>query len=126
VAVVDTEAVPDLTDETIRADQLPEDGWTKLARQLLENGEYRLATRAYYLATLANLAQRNLVGIAHFKSNRDYESELHRRGHAIPGLAPVFGENLLMLERIWYGLHPADREFVQRFATNVDRIRGMA
>ena len=126
VAPTATEAVPDLTDETIRADELPEDGWTKLARQLLENGEYRLAIRAYYLANLANLAKRNLVGIAHFKSNRDYESELHRRGHAIPGLAPVFGENLLMLERIWYGLHPADRELVQRFATNVDRIRGMA
>jgi hypothetical protein len=126
VAAVATEALPDLTDETIRADQLPEDGWTSLARQLLENGEYRLAMRAYYLASLANLAQRNLVGIAHFKSNRDYENELRRRAHAIPGLAPVFGENLLMLERTWYGLHAADRETVVRFATNVDRIRAAA
>lgn len=122
-AAATIERIPDLTDETIRADQLPEDGWTSLARQLMENGDYRLAMRAYYLASLANLAQRNLVGIAHFKSNRDYENELRRRGHAIPGLAPLFGENLVMLERIWYGLHQADRELVLRFATNVDRIK---
>jgi len=126
VSAVATEAVPDLTDEMIRADQLPEDGWTSLARQLMANGDYRLAMRAYYLATLANLAQRNLVGIAHFKSNRDYENELRRRAHAIPGLAPLFGENLLILERTWYGLHAADRELVLRFATNVDRIRAAA
>jgi hypothetical protein len=126
VATTAIESVPDLTDETIRADQLPEDGWTRLARQLLENGEYRLAMRAYYLASLAHLAQRNLLGIAHFKSNRDYENELRRRGHSIPGLAPLFGENLVLLERTWYGLHAADRELVLRFATNVDRIKGVA
>jgi len=125
-AAIVTTSVPDLTDETIRADQLPEDGWTSLGRQLLESGEFRLAMRAYYLASLAHLAQRNLVGIAHFKSNRDYEAELRRRGHSIPELAPLFGENLVMLERTWYGLHEADRESVLRFATNVDRIRAAA
>ena len=92
----------------------------------MENGEYRLAMRAYYLSSLANLAHRNLLGIAHFKSNRDYENELRRRGHSIPQLASLFGENLAMLERIWYGLHAADRELVLRFATNVDRIRAAA
>jgi hypothetical protein len=123
VAAVAVENIPDLTDETIRADQLPEDGWTRLARQLMESGDYRLAMRAYYLATLANLSQRNLLGIAQFKSNRDYENELRRRGHSIPGLAPLFGENIVMLERIWYGRHTADRDLVMRFATNVDRIK---
>jgi hypothetical protein len=118
--------VPDLTDESIRADQLPEDGWTSLARQLLENKEYRLAMRAFYLASLANLAQRRLVGIAHFKSNRDYETELRRRAHAIPALPSLFAENLVMLERIWYGLHAVDREQVLHFATNVDRIKTAA
>lgn len=122
-AAVMAEKVPDLTDEAIRADQLPEDGWTRLAHQLLESGDHRLAMRAYYLATLANLAQRNLVAIAHFKSNRDYQTELRRRGHAIPGLATLFGENLVTLERTWYGLHSVDREAVLRFATNVERIR---
>jgi hypothetical protein len=125
-AAIAVARIPDLADETIRADQLPEDGWTRLARQLLEEGEYRLAIRAYYLSSLANLAQRNLVAIAVFKSNRDYENELRRRGHAIPLLAPLFGENLMMLERIWYGLHVADRDLVVRFALNVDRIKTAA
>lgn len=118
--------IPDINDERVRADELPEDGWTSLARQLMEKGDYRLAMRAYYLATLAHLAQRNLVGIAHFKSNRDYESELRRRAHALPDLIGLFAENLLLLERTWYGRHDADRELVARFASNVDRIRTAA
>jgi hypothetical protein len=118
--------IPDINDEGIRADDLPEDGWTSLARQLMEKGDYRLAMRAYYLATLANLAQRNLVGIAHFKSNRDYENELRRRAHAIPELLGLFDENLRLLERTWYGRHNADQELVIRFASNVDRIRTAA
>jgi hypothetical protein len=115
-----------LTDESIRADRLPEDGWTSLARQFLENQEYRLAMRAFYLASLANLAQRKLVGIAHFKSNRDYENELRRRGHSIPEVLSLFAENLVTLERIWYGLHAVDREQVLRFASKVDRIKTAA
>src|SRR6266542_1590261 len=43
--------LPDLSDENIGADHLPEDGWTKLARELLGRGEFRLALRAFYLAS---------------------------------------------------------------------------
>ncbi|HYR85748.1 MAG TPA: hypothetical protein VE422_16780 [Terriglobia bacterium] len=115
---------PDIADESIGAEQLPEDGWTKLARELLERGEFRLAMRAFYLASLAHLAGRNLIGIARFKSNRDYENELRRRGHAIPSLLSVFATNVSMFERIWYGVHEVNRELVQEFAANVDRIKG--
>ena len=116
----------DIRDETIGADQLPEDGWTQLARELLDRGEFRLAMRAFYLASLAHLAQRELVRIARFKSNRDYENELKRRGHSIPSLLPVFAENLWLFERIWYGMHEVNAELVQQFASNVDRIKGLA
>ena len=115
--------VPDLADENVRADQLPEDGWTKLARELLERGEFRLAMRAFYLASLAHLAARNLISIARFKSNRDYERELGRRAHAFPDLLSVFGANIFDFERIWYGNHEADRERVDHFAANVERIK---
>jgi hypothetical protein len=117
---------PDLSDENVAADQLPEDGWTKLGRELLERGEFRLAMRAFYLSSLAHLAQRNLISIARFKSNRDYENELRRRAHAIPTLLPVFGENLSAFERIWYGMHEVNRDLVQQFASNVDRIKTAA
>lgn len=115
---------PDLTDENLGAEQLPEDGWTKLARELLARGEWRLAMRAFYLASLAHLSARNLISLARFKSNRDYERELRRRGHAFPELLAMFGENVSVFERIWYGMHEASGELVTQFAANVERMRG--
>jgi hypothetical protein len=114
---------PDIADENIRADQLPEDGWMRLARELLERGELRLALRAFYLASLAHLAAKNLIRIARFKSNREYERELRRRAHSFPSLVSVFGDNLSTLERIWYGTHAADRALVDEFAANVEKIK---
>jgi hypothetical protein len=115
--------VPDIRDENVGADQLPEDGWTRLARELLERGELRLALRALYFASLSHLSARNLISIARFKSNRDYERELHRRAHSFPELLLTFGDNLASFERIWYGLHEVNRELVDRFAANVERIK---
>jgi hypothetical protein len=86
VASEPLQLAPDLSDETLGADLLPEDGWTKLGRELLARGELRLALRAFYLASLAHLAQRNLISLAKFKSNRDYLLELQRRAHSFPDL----------------------------------------
>jgi len=124
--ILQTEAlqsVPDLTDESVDADQLPEDGWTKLARELLARGEFRLALRAFYLASLAHLAERNLLSLARFKSNHDYELELGRRAHSFPNLLQVFGENVGAFDRVWYGTHEASGDLVSQFAANVERIK---
>lgn len=124
--VVATEAIqpaPDLTDENVSADQLPEDGWTRLARELLTKGEWRLALRAFYLASLAHLAGRNLISLARFKSNHDYERELSRRAHALPDLLSIFGDNVQVFDRIWYGTYEVTQELVNQFASNVDRIK---
>jgi len=115
--------VPDVSDENVGADQLPEEGWTKLARELLARGELRLAMRAFYLASLSHLAARNLISIARFKSNRDYERELQRRGHSFPGLLATFGQNLSVFERIWYGMHEINPDSVSQFALNVERLK---
>jgi hypothetical protein len=117
---------PDITDENVSADQMPEDEWESLARELLRNGQFRLAMRAFYLASLANLARRNLVRIARYKSNLDYENELRRRGHAISEILPAFGENVAVFERVWYGAHNVSADLVQQFSANVDRIRSAA
>jgi hypothetical protein len=114
---------PNLADENIAADQLPEDGWTSLAHELMRRGELRLALRAYYLATLANLADRNLIALARFKSNRDYERELQRRGHALAVLLGLFSDNLFIFERVWYGLHDVTPEMLQHFAGNMEKLR---
>jgi hypothetical protein len=123
VASIAIQPVPDITDENVRADQLPEDAWTKLARELLERGEFRLAMRAFYLASLSHLAARNLISIARFKSNREYERELHRRAHSFPDLLSVFGDNIFDFERIWYGMHEVNRDLVNQFAANVEKIK---
>jgi hypothetical protein len=117
--------VPDLSDEALAADQLPEDGWLSLAQKLLTQGELRLALRAFYLATLAHLAGRNLIRLARGKSNRDYDRELKRRAHALPGLVDAFDENLTVFDRTWYGMYEINPEIVRQFADNVERIKNL-
>ncbi len=114
---------PNIADENVGADQLPEDGWLKMARELLDRGELRLALRAFYLASLAHLASRNLITIAKFKSNRDYEKELGRRAHALPDVMQTFTQNVTIFDRIWYGLHEVNAEMLQHFASNVEKIK---
>ena len=116
-------SMPDVSDENVGADELPEDEWMKLGRELLARGELRLAMRAFYLASLAHLASRNLISIARFKSNREYERELLRRGHSFPELLSVFGQNISVFEAIWYGMHEVSPDSVNQFAVNVDKIK---
>jgi hypothetical protein len=115
--------VPDLADENTAADELPEDDWTRMGRQLLEQGELRLALRAFYLASLAHLASRGLITVARSKSNRDYERELLRRGHALPQLPVLFSENVGTFDRIWYGLHEVDPGTVGNFVANLEKMK---
>lgn len=121
--VAEAVAVPDLRDENLTANQLPEDEWLKLARQMLERGELRLALRAYYLASLAHLGQRELIEIARFKSNREYEIEVRRRGRPFPDLVQAFAANVLTFDRVWYGTHEVSGELLTQFKGNLERIR---
>jgi hypothetical protein len=126
IAAVEPQAtapVPDLRDEGVGADELPEDGWLRMGIDLLERGELRLALRAFYLASLAHLAARELIRIAKFKSNRDYERELLRRSHALPDLSSAFSENVSVFDAVWYGRHDIDDEVLQRFRLNAERIK---
>lgn len=116
-------AQPDLNDENVVANQLPEDGWLKMARELIEQGNFRLALRALYLASLAHLAQREMITIAKFKSNLDYQRELLRRARALPELQTAFTTNVAMFDRTWYGMHEVTSESLQEFRSNFERIR---
>lgn len=114
-ASVATVALPDVSDEAVLADQLPEDEWLSLARRLLAQGERRLALRAFYLSALSNLGGRGLLGIARHKSNRDYLGELRRRARDRAGLQDIFGRLVRRFERVWYGSHPADDSLLADF-----------
>jgi len=114
---------PDLTDPNLGPEQLPEDAWMRLAGELLQRGELRLALRALYLSSLAHLANRGLIGLARFKSNLDYVLELSRRAHVWPELVEVFRRNVAIFDRAWYGLHEVSHELLAEFASNVERIK---
>ncbi len=112
----------DLSDEQISADQLPESRWLTLAKNLLKDGEYRLALRAFHFAALVHLSDRSLLTVSRFKSNRDYERELRRRAHAFPGLIDAFSENITILEKVWYGMHSAGQGTIRKFLDNQEQI----
>jgi hypothetical protein len=114
---------PSLEDESLTADELPTDTWLSIAREMLEKGELRLALRASYLASLAHLAQHELITIAKFKSNREYERELHRRARALPKLTSAFAHNVTDFERAWYGMHSVTQDILTGFTENLERIR---
>lgn len=106
-----TVVAPDLQDESTQAAQLPADGWLALAREKMARGEWRLALRALYLATLAQLAAEGLVSLAKFKTNLDYERELRRRALTRHDVVNRFTERRRGFEAAWYGrAQPAEAE----------------
>jgi len=105
---------------------LPDAGWIQLAHELLGRGELRLALRAFYLASLSHLGERNLVTLARFKSNREYEGELLRRAHALAAIPQLFSDNVSLFERVWYGSHDVTREMLDQVAGNLDRMKSTA
>jgi hypothetical protein len=118
--------VPDLRDENVIADQLPEEGWQRLAHDLLAQGEFRLAMRALFMSSLANLAQTQWITIAKFKSNQDYCLELQRRAHDRTEMQDAFYDNVFTVDRVWYGMHPVTEEMIHHFRENVETVRRTA
>ena len=119
-------AAIDISSDTASADQLPEEDWVRMGRELLAAGDLRLGIRALYLGALANLARRELISLARSKTNRDYQRELERRGRAIPHILPAFVQSARIYERTWYGRHPADRTTVQELIGTLERMRSDA
>jgi hypothetical protein len=118
--------VPDLRDENVIADQLPEEGWLRLAHDLLTQGEFRLAMRALFMSSLASLAETRWITIAKFKSNQDYWFELQRRAHDRKEMQDAFYDNVSAVDRVWYGMHPVTEEMIYHFRENVEAVKRAA
>jgi hypothetical protein len=112
---------PDLRDETTQAAQLPTDGWLALARAQLAAGEGRLAWRALYLATLAQLAAQGLIDLKRSKTNLDYERELRRRAIARQELVTWFSGRRGAFEAVWYGRALAEESFAREWLGELER-----
>jgi hypothetical protein len=122
-AVATAAPVVDLADESVTADQLPEDSWWKLAEELRNRGEHRLAMRALYLAAINHLAGRGLVSVRRWKTGLEYRRELDRRARATPGLPPVFARGVAIFELAWYGHHSVDQSLVDTLSANIRELR---
>jgi hypothetical protein len=118
--------IPDLTDEKVKADDFSTKRWLSLASELAAKEELRLAMRALYLATLAHLADHEMITIESYKSNREYEDELKRRAHEYRDLILIFSKNLNIFERAWYGMYRIARSEFDSFAQNQKRILAFA
>lgn len=116
-------SAPDLTQVDVAADRLPADGWIALARELAARGEWRLCLRALYLAGLSDLAGRDLLRLAPWKSNREYERELSRTARDHGETTEAFGQMVTLFERVWYGRHLADERAARDFTLHLGRIR---
>ena len=115
--------VPDLEADHVSADQLPEDGWMAMARELADRGEHRAALRALYLACLAALAAQERLRLGRAKSNRDYELEVRRRTRDRPQIAETFSEIVRVFEWTWHGARPVSPDRFRDVAAAVERLR---
>lgn len=117
------EPAPDLMREDIAADQLPEDEWMQLARQMIKEGQLRLGMRALFLATLSFLAGRKCLTIRKSKSDLEYRRELARRAHGRTSLVEAFDLNVRIYERGWYGRYEVSLDQINEFTANLDRMK---
>jgi hypothetical protein len=113
---------PYFAKENVLASDLPEEEWLRLARQLLAQGELRLAVRAMYLSNLSYLGSQQFIQIAKSKTNSVYERELRLRPPCSE-LSVPFAQSNRSFERAWYGFYQVTPEFVEVFQQDVEAIR---
>jgi hypothetical protein len=117
---------PDLADEEIEADQLPDNEWYALARQKMAAGEFRQAQRALFLAILSNLAAHRFITVERWKSNTDYEKELSRKAKRPSELPALFAQSRLGFERCWYGADTVTSADLENYNRMYKRIKDAA
>ena len=117
---------PDIEDDGVRADDLPASRWLNLAGEFAAKGSLRLAMRAFYLATLSHLAQKEMITIEIFKSNLDYETELKRRAYEKKEILSAFSQIVSYFDRVWYGMYHITISDLNSFAATQERIMALA
>ena len=82
-----------------------------------------MALRALYLGTLAHLVDHEIIFIAKYKSNRDYEREIQRRAGDLKEVPTIFSRSVSFFDSVWYGMHEVTLRDVDLFAADQERIR---
>lgn len=121
-ARADTTPAVNLESDQVVATQLPENEWLRMAEDKINSGEFRLAMRALFLATLAHLGERRLLGIVKSKSNGDYVRELAMRARDRDELRGRFNDSVRTFDWAWYGWHDVTRDLLDQFRENHQHI----
>lgn len=119
-------AAEDVADENVGADRHPSDVWLGLVNDLMAKGEFRLALRAVFLASLASLAERQWIVLGRGRSNGDYLRDTRRRAHAAPAIPDLFTSQVYDFERAWYGGDAADAALVHAAIDRHTKLREAA
>jgi hypothetical protein len=109
--------------EDLTADRLPEESWLELAARMLQEENFRLALRAYYLANLAWLGRNQFLTIHSGKTDREYELELRRKARAFAEARQMFAANIVAFERAWYGQHEVSADDAGEFRRRIQSIK---
>ena len=123
VAVRQAAATPDVSDESVTAEVLPEDEWLRLVDRFCAEGEYRKAARACFLACLACLAKRDWIALRRSKTNADYLREMRRRARGRVFDERPFCDAVGLFEAGWYGEHPVTAEVLGALRLSVEAYR---
>jgi hypothetical protein len=108
----------DLASEQILPHELPEQEWLNLAEEMIRGGQFRLALRAFYFATLTRMEHQGWIRLARHKSNRDYAGELARRLGSRTEIKATFAESLVLFEAGWYGTRETTLGILEQMASN--------
>jgi hypothetical protein len=93
--------------ERIGADRSASDLFDE-AEALAREGNLRSAIRKGYIALLCELSDRKLLGLAKYKTNRDYLGDVRKNARLFENMQDATGT----YERSWYGSHtPQDRDW---------------
>ncbi len=87
------------------------------ADRLAREGNLRGAIRKGYIALLCDLSDRNVIGLARHKTNRDYLRDVRSRGELHPRMKAVTET----FERHWYGFEESAEQDWTRFRDEYDQ-----
>ncbi len=90
---------------------------SKLIKEAISEGNYKLAVRYYYLLLLKNLSEKELISWQQEKTNEDYIKEL-----ADNKLNAEFEKLTYLYDYVWYGEFLIDREKFLQAEVNFKKV----
>jgi hypothetical protein len=106
----------EIADERTSADLFAE------AEELARSGDLRSAIRKGYIAMLCDLSDKNILGLARHKTNRDYLRDLRDKNDIYPAVAGMTES----FEVVWYGSRETRADVWEDFRKSYRKVLSIA